>query len=149
MTTQTSDGFDRRQTAAKVAPFVMIALAGMAVRTPLAASYPFVALLLFLWIVSDTLMLALLVRSSGKPEWRAVLGVLAGASFTLWLGLPSPSRDLLLETPVLAFIMVLVVLGHVAWATARAGRVLSRPSSDRKEQWVSAVSEMFVARHRR
>jgi hypothetical protein len=143
MTTQTSDGFDRRQTAAKVAPFVMIALAGMAVRTPLAASYPFVALLLFLWIVSDTLMLALLVRSSGKPEWRAVLGVLAGASFTLWLGLPSPSRDLLLETPVLAFIMVLVVLGHVAWATARAGRVLSRPSSDRKEQWVSAVSEML------
>jgi len=143
MTTQTSDGFDRRQIAAKVAPFVIIVLAGVAVRTPLAASYPFATMLLFLWIVSDTLMLSLLARSAGKPEWRAVLEVLAGASFTVWLGLPSPSRNLLLETPVLALIMVLVVLGHIAWATARGGRVLSRPSSDRREQWVSAVSEMF------
>ncbi|QJU56970.1 hypothetical protein HL653_03475 [Sphingomonas sp. AP4-R1] len=143
MTTRTSDGFNRWQIAAKVAPFGIIALAGMAVRTPLAASYPFVALVLSLWIVSDTLMLALLARSSGKPECRAVLGVLAGASFTVWLGLPSPVRGVLLETPALALMMVVVVVGHVAWAMARASRVLSRLSSDRREQWVSAISEIF------
>ncbi|MBV2150302.1 hypothetical protein N5J77_00670 [Sphingobium yanoikuyae] len=143
MTTQTNNGFYGRQIATKAAPFVIIILAGMAVRTPLAASYPFVALLLFLWIVSDTLMLALVARSSGKPEWRAVLGVLAGASLTVWLGLPSSMRGLLFETPILALMMVVFVLSHIAGATARAGRVLSRPTSDRREQWLSAVSEIF------
>lgn len=80
MTAQANSGSNARQVVVRVAPFIIVALAGMAVRTPLAATYPFAALLLFLWIVSDTLMLALVARSSGKPEWRAVLGVLAAAS---------------------------------------------------------------------
>lgn len=146
MTAQISNGSNARQVAVKVAPFIIVALAGMALRTPLAAAYPFVALLLFLWIVSDTLMLALIARSSGKPEWRAVLGVFAGASFTVWLGSPPVVRSLLLDTPLLAAAMAIVILGHVTWATARARQVLSGPVSEPKERWVSAASEIFRRR---
>lgn len=143
MTAQASNGVDRRQIAASIAPFIIVAMAGMAVRTSLAAAYPFAALLLFLWIIADTLMLSLMVRSSGKPEWSAVLGVLAGTSFTVWLGSPSAMRGVLLETPILAVTMVAVVLGHVAWATARASREVNREGVGRKKRWVSTVSEIF------
>lgn len=143
MTAQTGKSVDRRQIAATIAPFIIITLAGMAVRTPLAAAYPIVALLLFLWVVADTLMLSLIARSSGKPEWSAVLGVLAGASFTVWLASPSQIRRALLEMPILAVTMATVVLGHVAWATARASRVVNREGVDRRERWVSAASEIF------
>lgn len=70
MTTQTSTGDDRWKVIAKIAPFMIVALAGLAVRTPLAAAYPLTALLLFLWLVSDTLMLALIAQTSGKPVDR-------------------------------------------------------------------------------
>ncbi|WBH15456.1 hypothetical protein [Sphingomonas radiodurans] len=143
MTTQTSTGDDRWKVIAKIAPFMIVALAGLAVRTPLAAAYPLTALLLFLWLVSDTLMLALIAQTSGKPERRAVLGALAGASLTVWLGSPSAIRSVLLDTPVLATTMVAIILGHVAWAAVRASRVLSRQGADRKERWMSAASEIF------
>ena len=94
-------------------------------------------------VVADTLMLSLIARSSGKPEWSAVLGVLAGASFTVWLASPSQVRRALLEMPILAVTMATVVLGHVAWATARASRVVNREGVDRRERWVSAASEIF------
>lgn len=143
MTAQVGNGVDRRQIVAKILPFAIVALAGMAVRTPLATAHPLPALLLFLWIVADTLMLSLIARSSGKPERSAILAVLAGASFTVWLGSPSAVRGTLLEMPILVLAMATVVLGHVAWATARASRLVSREGIDRKERWVSAASEFF------
>lgn len=142
MVAQTGNVVDRRQIAATIAPIILIALAGVAVRTPLAAAYPLAALLLFLWIVADTLMLALIARSSGKPGSRAVLGALAGASFTVWLGSPPVIRGVLLETPVLALMMVAIVLGHVTWATVRASQAINS-GGDRKERLVSAASELF------
>lgn len=144
MVAQTSDGVGRRHIAASIAPVIIVALAGMAVRTPLATAYPFAALLLFLWVAADTLMLSLIARSAGKPAWSAVLGVLAGASLTVWLGSPSAMRAALLETPVVVVTMAAVVLGHVAWATARARQAASREGIDRKERWVSAASEVFL-----
>ncbi len=143
MVAQTDNGVDRRQIAAAIAPIFIVALAGVAVRTPLAAAYPLAALLLFLWIVTDTLMLALVARSSGKPGWSAVLGALAGASFTVWLGSPPVIRGVLLETPILALMMAAAVLGHVAWATVRASRAMHGERADHKERWVSAASEFF------
>ena len=142
MTTR-SDVLDRRQIAARVAPVVIVALAGVAVRTPMAAHYPFAALLLFLWVVADTLMLSLLARSTGKPAWRAVLAVLAGASVTVGLGSPPALRGALVQTPVLAGVMVAVVLAHVAWGAARAGRVAGRKGVRARERWASAASELF------
>ncbi len=109
----------------------------------MATAYPFAALLLFLWVVADTLMLSLIARSVGKPAWSAVLGVLAGASLTVWLGSQSAMREALLETPALVVTMATVVLGHVAWATSRARQAVGRKGIDRKEQWVSAASELF------
>jgi hypothetical protein len=143
MTAQPGNGVDRRQIAAKIAPFMVIALAGMAVRTSLAAAYPFAALLLFLWIVADTLMLSLMARSFRKPEWHAVIGALAGASFTVWLGSPPAVRSALLQTPALAMMMATVILGHVASATIRVSRAVNRKGVGRNERWMSAASEIF------
>ncbi|SFO41233.1 hypothetical protein SAMN05428984_4017 [Sphingomonas sp. OK281] len=143
MAAQTGDGVVRRHIAASIAPFIIVALAGLAVRTPLATAYPFAALFLFLWVVADTLMLSLFVRSAGRPAWSAVLCVLASTALTVWLGSPSAMRETLFETPILALTMAGVVLGHVAWATARARRAVGREGIDRKERWVSAASEIF------
>lgn len=132
-----------RQVAAKALPFVIIALAGIAARTDIAASHPLTALLLFLWIASDTMMLALLARSSGKPEWQAVLSVLAGASFVVWVGSPAPLRAALIEIPAIAAAMVAIVLAHSGWAAVRARhalRVTGRPARDR---WIAAASEVL------
>ena len=134
---------DRRQIAAHVAPLVIVALAGVAVRTPLAARYPFAALLLFLWVVADTLMLSLLARSAGRPAWRAVLAVLAGASVAVSLGSPPAMRAALVQTPVLAGVMAAVVLAHVACGTARAGRVAGSKGLSAAERWASAAAELF------
>ncbi|TCP65598.1 hypothetical protein [Sphingomonas sp. PP-CE-1G-424] len=143
MVAQTSDGIVRRHIAASIAPVIIVALAGMAVRTPLATAYPFAALLLFLWVVADTLLLSLIARSVGKPVWSAVLGVLAGASLTVWFGSPSAMREALLETPVLLVTMAAVVLGHVAWASVRARQAMVMGGIDRKERWMSATSELL------
>lgn len=134
---------NRRQIAARVAPFVIVALAGVAVRTPVAARYPFAALLLFLWVVADTLMLSLVARSAGRPAWRAVLAVLAGASVTVWLGAPPALRAALLQAPLLAGVMAAVVLAHVGLATARARRVVGEKGVSARERWASAASELF------
>ena len=143
MVAQTSNGVDRRHIAASIAPVIIVALAGLATRTSLAAAYPFAALLLFVWVVADTLMLSLVARSAGKPAWSAVLDVLAGASLTVCLGSPSAMRDALLETPVLVVAMATAILGHVAWSAARARQAVGRKGIDRKERWVSAASELF------
>ena len=143
MTARTSDRTDRRHVAATVAPIIVVALAGMAVRTPLATAYPFAALLLFLWAVADTLMLSLIARSPGKPASSAVLGALAGASVAVWLGSPPALRDVLLDTPVIALTMAAVVLGHVTRATARARHAINREGVGRRARWVSAASEVL------
>jgi hypothetical protein len=38
--------------------------------------------------------------------------------------------------------MAIIVLGHVAWATARARRVLNGRQDGAKERWISAASEV-------
>lgn len=116
----------------------------MAVRTPLATAYPFAAVLLFLWVVADTLMLSLIARSAGKPAWSAVLGVLAGASLTVWLGSPPAMRDVLLETPLLLVTMAAVVLGHVACAAAQARQAMVMRGDDRKKRSFSATKPSTI-----
>lgn len=150
MTTRTEEtgagetGGHRRMIAAG-APVVVVALAGMAVRTPLALAYPFAALLLFLWVVADTMMLALVARSAGRPPARAVVGVLAGASLTVWLGSPPAVRDVLRATPWLARAMAVVLIGHAGWAMARARAALTgrRHSGVGRTRWTAALSEIL------
>lgn len=143
MTTLTSHNSDRRQLGATIVPIIVIALAGLAVRTPLAAAHPFVALLLFLWIIADTMMLSLVVRSPGRPGWNAILGVLASASFVTWLGAPPAVRTALLATPPLAVVMAVIVLSHVTCASIRAHRVATSQDVDHPRRWASAASEFF------
>jgi len=140
--TRTSSGSSARALAGKAAPFIIAAFAGMAVRTPLAGAYPLAALLLFWWILSDTTVLSLMARSSGRPGWQAVLGGMAAATFTVWIGSPSALREVLWTTPVIATIMAIIMLGHVAWATMRARRVLNR-SEGGKDRWIAAASEIL------
>ena len=132
-----------RRTVACIAPVIISALVGIGVRTPVAAAYPSIALFLALWIVSDTMMLSLLARSSGRPASHAVLAVLAGASVIVWLGSPPALRAVMRANPVVAAGMAALVLGHIVWAAARAKRVLSRHHGRAAERW-SAVAAAFL-----
>ena len=141
----TADQFGRpwqRTLAMKAAPFIILVLAGLAARTSLAAAYPLIALLLFWWIASDTMMLSLLARSSGKPGAKAVLGVLAMASFTVLAGAPHALRDMALATPAILAVMGTFLVGHIAWGLIRAGISL-RAHQDRKAGWIAAASEVL------
>ena len=129
------------QFAKKATPLLTIALAGVAVQSSFATIHPLVAALLFLWVVADTMTLALIARAPDRrPSRHAVLGALAAASVTVWLGSPATLRQALLETPIVATAMVIVVLGHVAWATIRARRALRTSEAIAKDRWIAAVS---------
>lgn len=130
--------------AATILPIIVMALAGCAVRTPLAAAYPLAALLLFTWIAADTLTLALIARTPRRrPPARAVLGALAGASVVVALGTPAPLRAILIETPLLAASMIALIVAHVGWATGRARRALHRTTGSAADRWKRALAEIF------
>jgi hypothetical protein len=132
-----------RLALARIAPVIVIALVGFGVRTPIAAAYPSIALFLALWIVSDTMMLSLIARSPERPAWHAVLGVLAGASVTVWLGSPPALRAVVRASPVVAASMAALVLGHVVWAAVRAKRVLSGHDERADGRWIAAAAEFL------
>lgn len=142
MNAQSNSNLAPKLFGTKVAPFLVVLLAGGGARTSLATTHPTVALLLFLWIVSDTIMLALIARSpSRRPSWHAIVGALAAASITVWLGSPAALRQALMAMPMITTGMAIVVLIHVAWATARAGREFRRSDASAKGRWIAAASE--------
>ncbi|MDP1028676.1 hypothetical protein Q5H91_15755 [Sphingomonas sp. KR1UV-12] len=129
--------------APTLAPLAIVALAGLAVRSPLAAAWPATALLLFLWSVADTMMLALVARTPGRrPAAHQIVGVLATASVTVWLGAPAPLRQALLAMPWLVAAMAVAVLVHVGWASIRVRQVLASPAGDR---WQVAAAQFVPA----
>lgn len=143
MTARIDNSGTARKLIASAAPLVIVALATMAVRTPLAATYPFAALLVFIWVVSDTIMLSLLARSSGQPGWHKVLGGMAGASVIVWLGSPPAIRDQLWATPAILIGMAIIVLGHIIWAVTRAKHALGASRKTGNDRWMAAVSEVL------
>ncbi|WP_341207717.1 hypothetical protein [uncultured Sphingomonas sp.] len=142
MTAVTADRSGRR-IATIVAPVAIVAGAGLAARTTLAAAYPLPALLLFLWIVADTMTLALLARTDRKPTVRVVLGTLAGACLTVVVGAPPALRATLWAMPWLVTIMAAVILGHVAVAGRSAGRAWRAPAAGRRERCERAASALL------
>lgn len=143
MTAQLNNAFAFRKVCLRVVPVLVIALAGMAVRLPLAAQYPLTALLLFLWIVSDTLMLALIAQSPGRnPPRHAVVAVLAGASLTVVVGAPVVLREALWSMPAVVIPMILAVTVHVAWSAMRARRV-ARQGGALQDKWQAVASEFL------
>lgn len=143
MTAQLNNAFAFRKVCLRVVPVLVIALAGMAVRLPLAAQYPLAALLLFLWIVSDTLMLALIAQSPGRnPPRHAVVAVLAGASLTVVVGAPVVLREALWSMPAVVIPMILAVTVHVAWSAMRARRV-ARQGCALQDKWQAVASEFL------
>lgn len=143
MTAQLNRTFAFRKVCLRVVPVLVIALAGIAVRLPLAAQYPLAALLLFLWIVSDTLMLALIAQSPGRnPPRHAVVAVLAGASLTVVVGAPVVLREALWSMPAVVIPMILAVTVHVAWSAMRARRV-ARQGGALQDKWQAVASEFL------
>ncbi len=132
-----------RALAARITPFLIVAAAGLAVRTPLAAAHPVTALLLFAWIVSDTMMVALLARTpQRRPDRRAVLATLAAAMTTVLIGTPQPLRQLLWASPLALLAMAAVVLIHLGAATMAAWQQWRVGTSD-SARWHAAASEFL------
>jgi len=134
--------FNRR--VLNAAPFLIIMLAGLGARTPLATAYPTTALLLFLWIATDTLLLALIARAPDRrPRWHAVLGTVAAAGIVVWLGSPAPLRAALMATPAIAGGMAIVLLGHMVWAALRARHAFRSAGDVARDRWTAAASEFL------
>ncbi|UYY77044.1 hypothetical protein [Sphingomonas sp. R1] len=127
----------------RLLPIAMVALAGWAVRTPLALAHPLPAGLLFLWIASDSRLLSLIARTPRRrPGARKIVAGLALAIFAVLVAAPSAIRDALLGLPMLAGAMASVVAVHLAWAAAAAWRTLRHPGEAR---WIAALSELLPA----
>ncbi|MEH3104169.1 MAG: hypothetical protein PGN12_09715 [Sphingomonas phyllosphaerae] len=132
-----------RRAATIVVPAVITAGAGLAVRTPLAAAHPLPALLLFLWIVADTLTLALLARTHRRPPAPAVLGTLAGACLIVVAGAPPALRVTLWEMPWLVTVMAAVVVGHVVAAGRSARQAWRAPDAGARERYERMASALL------
>lgn len=142
--TSAADNGRQRRIALAIAPIVVILLAGIAARTPLATAWPRAALVLLLWIVADTAMLTLIARSADrKPPAAAVLATLAGAAVSIWIGAPAPLRAALLAMPALACATAIPILLHIAAAGTRGTRLLRSPGVPRRERWIAAASALL------
>lgn len=128
---------------ATVVPMAIVAGAAVAARTPLATAHPRPALLLFVWIVADTMTLALVVRTSHRPTARALLGTFAGASLTVMLGAPLALRAMLWTMPWLVAVMAAIVFGHIAAAARSAGRMWHAPEAGLRVRCERAASELL------
>ncbi len=134
----------RRRIAAAVAPPLLIALAGIAARTPLAAAFPATAALLFLWVAADTIMLALVARTApARPAPSAVIAALATASLTVWIAAPAPLRAALWAMPPVLVAMACALLGHVALAALAGRRAWRADHGSRPARW-RALAETIV-----
>jgi hypothetical protein len=137
---------DWRRVAIAAAPFAAIGLAALAIRTPLAAGYPTVAVLLFVWIFADSLMLSFMARRRPEEiEARAALAVLAGAFASAAIALPAAFREALLGLPLLAGLMAAVVAAHLLWGLVRA-RSRFRSGATLRERAIDALSQLLPER---
>lgn len=144
MVTQVRDRLELKQFAIKLAPFLIILLAGLAARTSYSASYPTIALLLFLWVVSDTMMLALIARAPGKrPSWQVIVSTQASACIIVWLSSPAALQEALLTIPAIAAAMAIIVIMNVVWAIARAKRIFRAKAASNKELCLKIASEFL------
>lgn len=140
---------DWRRIAVAAAPFAAIAIAALAIRTPLAADYPTVAVLLFVWIFADALMLSFMARTRPEEiETRAALAILAGAFASAAIAMPAPFRAVLLDLPLLAASMAAVVAVHVGWGLlrARARLVGAAPLRERTTEALAQLLPEKLAR---
>lgn len=126
-----------------IAPAIAIGLAGLAARTPLAAAYPRLSVLLFLWIAADGLTLALIARAPGhRPSRHAVLAALAGACVAVGVASSDRLRAALLTMPVIVALMGVVVGVHLGWGLARAWRTW-RAGPAGPARWAAAAGEIM------
>jgi hypothetical protein len=125
----------------RLLPIMALFLAGWAVRTPLASAHPLVAGLLFLWIASDSRLLALIARAPRRrPAPRQVVAGLALAIFAVLVATPPIVRNALLSLPMLAGALAIVLVVHVGWG-ARAAWGRFRTAAEAR--WIAALSELL------
>lgn len=133
-----------RGPGSKAAPVAIVALAAAAARSPAAAHHPRAALLLFLWIVADTMVLSLIVRSHPRrPRAAEVIAALAAAAVTVAAGAPAVLRQALLSMPLLVAAFAIVLLVHGVGGAIRARRVLATSRAPRGARWIAAASEVL------
>jgi hypothetical protein len=138
---------DWRRVALAGAPLAAIVLAALAIRTPLAADYPVLATILFVWVLADSLMLAFLARTSpDEVEARTALAILAGAFASAAVVMPPPFRAALLDLPVLAGAMAAVVAAHLGWGLVRARARFAQDSAPIRERAAAALGELVPER---
>lgn len=130
--------------AARLLPIAVILGASIAVRSDLAAAWPHVSTLLYVWAVADSTILPMLASAPQRrlPADRA-LAALSGAALTILVGGGAGVRGVLAAHPVLASPLLLVLLVHIGWGAIRAARQLRQRSSGDGTRWVDAAAEIL------
>lgn len=136
-----------RRGAVSAAPFLAIGVAALAIRTPLAAEHPTVAVLLFVWLFADALMLPYVARTpNDRIEARTALAILAGAFASAAIALPAAFRPVLLDLPLLAGAMAGAVAAHLGWGALRARIRLARGGVPLRERATDALAQLLPER---
>ncbi|TWB44365.1 hypothetical protein [Nitrospirillum pindoramense] len=111
----------------RLAPFPLIALASLVIRTPWAAAHAGLAALLFLWITADSLATSFAVaerlRQGRPPGARAMMSAIAFGLVSGVLGLTPPLRTALGAMPWAVAGVAGLVGGHVLLGTVGAWRI--------------------------
>ncbi|WP_322964587.1 hypothetical protein [Sphingomonas fuzhouensis] len=124
------------------APPLVIAVAAALLRLPIAAAYPRVAALLFLWIASDAMMLGLLARTR-RPGWQAGIAAMAAAGMAVFSLSPPTVRAALLAMPWVVAVPVMAIGLHGGWGLWRvAARVRHWNRAD-PERWLALLGEVL------
>ncbi len=124
--------------------FLVIAAARLAAHSPLAIAYPRAAALILVWIVADSLMLALMARARpDEPERAAVLATMAAAMVCAFVVMPAHLRAGLLAMPVAFAAMAVPIAAHLAWGAARARRAWSRARAAGDDAPLAALGELM------
>ncbi|MEE3627316.1 hypothetical protein UCD39_25590 [Nitrospirillum sp. BR 11752] len=119
----------------RLAPFPLIALASLVIRTPWAAGHAGLAALLFLWITADSLATSFAVaerlRQGRPPGARAMMSAIAFGLVSGVLGLTPPLRTALAAMPWAVAGVAGLVGGHVLWGTVGAWHAWRRTGDGR------------------
>lgn len=87
----------------------------------LAATYPHISAIIFLWVVADALALSMMARATRfAPGIRPLLGAVAAACVIAPIGAAAPVRAALFEMPPLLIAMGFTIALYLGWSGTKA-----------------------------
>ncbi|MET4897183.1 hypothetical protein RN629_08430 [Sphingomonadaceae bacterium jetA1] len=130
-----------RPILATLMPPLVVAGAALLLRLPVASAHPRIAVLLFLWVASDAMMLGLMARQR-HPGWRAGIAAMATAGMAVFSLSPPPIRAALIAMPWAAAVPVIAIALHGGWGLWRIGVRVRYWNPADPDRWSGLLAEV-------